>query len=506
MPNTDAMDGQEQQERDAAQLAALGYKQQLNRAVGLWQNFTVGFTYLSPIAGVYPLFAFGLATAGASFFWSIPLVLIGQMFVMLTFSEVSSQFPLTGGIYQWAKRLVGPRYAWLSGWLYSWALMVTVASIAFSANTYAAPLFGYAPTQASTVTCAVVIIAIIALVNLLGVRRLAFFSTMGTMAELTATVGLGLFLLLFHRHRGVTVVLHHTGVSSQGYTGAFLAAALFSVWIFYGFEACGDIAEEVKNPSRKVPRAMRMTLGIGGLASAIITLGFIVAVPSISAVISGSDGNPIETVLSQTLGGGGTKVALAVIVFAFMSAAMSVQAMATRLVYSYARDGMIVGSRFLSNLHPKFQMPPGAVAVTAIIPAAITFLPSATVARIVTFAVVGIYVGYASVTLAAIIGRARGWKASGAFTLGRWGMVVNVLALIYGVSTMVVLSIKTPSTGPGFVDRWMVPISLAVVAACGLVYMLIARPREHIRADARADGGQAEEQLPGEDGVSVAGW
>jgi len=485
MAQQQVIDEAEQHVRDAAQLAELGYNQQLTRAVGLWQNFTVGFTYLSPIAGVYPLFAYGLATAGASFIWSIPLVLIGQFFVMMTFSEIASQFPIAGGIYQWAKRLVGPRYAWLAGWLYTWALMVTVASIAFSANTYASALFGYQNTHASTVLCAVVIIAVIAFVNLLGVRRLAIFSSLGTIAELVATVGLGLYLLFFHHHRGVGVVLHHTGVPGQGYTGAFLAAALFSVWIFYGFEACGDIAEEVKDPSRKIPRAMRMTLGLGGVASAIVTLGFLVAIPSISAVISGKDTDPITTVLNDSLGGVVTKIALAIIVFAFMSAALSVQAMATRLVYSYARDGMIVGARFLSNLHPKFHMPPGAVLITAVIPAGITFLPSATVARIVTFAVVGIYVGYASVTLAALIGRYRGWKAEGRFTLGSWGALVNGVALAYGLGTIIVLSVKTPTTGTGFFDRWIVPLSLGVVATLGLLYLVIARPRENIREDAR---------------------
>lgn len=476
----------EQQLADAALLAELGYNQQLTRAVGLWQNFTVGFTYLSPIAGVYPLFAFGLVTAGASFFWTIPIVLIGQFFVMLSFSEVASAYPIAGGIYQWSKRLVGPRYAWMSGWLYTWALMVTVASITFSANTYAAPLFGYQPTRWNTTGLAVIIIALIAFINLLGVRRLAIFSMIGTVAELIATAGLGVYLLLFHHHRSVTAVFHHQGVSSHGYTGAFLSAGLFSVWIFYGFEACGDIAEEVKDPSRKIPRAMRMTLGLGGAASALVTLGFIVAVPSLSAAISGADANPIATILQDSLGSVGTKIALSIIVFAFISAALSVQAMAVRLIYSYARDGMLVGSRALSNLHPTFHMPPGAVAVAAIIPAAVTLLPTATVSRIITFAVVGIYLGYASVILACIIGRSRGWTRSGAYSLGRWGMTVNVLALIYGVSTMVVLSIKTPATGTGFFDRWLVPVSVLVVAGLGLLYLAVFRPREHIREDARA--------------------
>ena len=52
----------EQIRADAAQLASFGYRQQLTRALGLWSNFSLGFTYLSPVVGVYTLFAFGLAT------------------------------------------------------------------------------------------------------------------------------------------------------------------------------------------------------------------------------------------------------------------------------------------------------------------------------------------------------------------------------------------------------------------------------------------------------------
>jgi amino acid transporter len=485
----------EQEAKDAAQLASLGYRQQLTRAVGLWQNFTVGFTYLSPIAGVYPLFAYGLATAGPAFFWTMPIVVVGQLVVLLTFSEIASQYPIAGGIFQWTKRLVGPRYAWLSGWLYTWALLVTVASIAFSSSGYASQLFGYTNTHLATVICAAAVILICSAVNLAGIRRLAFVSSIGTVAELIATVGLGIYLLIAVSHRGIGAIFHSYGAGSGGYTGAFLAAALFSVWIFYGFEACGDIAEEVKNPSQKIPRAMRMTLGVGSVASAIITIAFILAVPSITAVISGKDADPIGTILTNAFGSGGSKVVLAVIVFAFISACMSVQAAATRLVFSYARDGMIVGSRPLSNVHPRFHMPPGAVAVTAVIPIVITLLPTATVARIITFAVVGIYVGFQSVVLASLIARRRGWRPAGAFTLGKWGPAVNLVALVYGVSAIVVLCIKTPAVGSGFFDRWLVPISLVIVAGIGLLYLLIARPRESIREDARVESSSTESPL-----------
>lgn len=478
----------DQDTADAAQLAALGYTQQLTRALGLWQNFSVGFTYLSPLVGVYSLFAFGLAAGGPAFLWSIPIVVLGQSLVVLTFAEISSQFPLAGGIYQWAKRLVGSGYAWLAGWMYTWALLITVAAVAFPISTYSGPLFGYRPTTLTTVMTAVVVIVFAGLVNLAGVKRLALVAQIGLVAEVIGTAGLGLYLLLFERHQGLSVLGKTFGAGKSGsYTSAFLGAALFAVFIFYGFEACGDIAEEVKDPSRKIPRAMALTMAVGAFATVLLSLGLLLSVPDLGAVVSGKDPDPIGTVLSAALGSAGTKFVLTLIVIGFVSCTVAIQGATARLVYSYARDGMIVGSRALSTVNPRTHMPVGAILVAVIVPALITLLPSATVVKIITFAVVGIYVGFQSVVLSAIIGRAKGWRPVGAFTLGRWGLAVNVLALVYGVAAIIILSIKGGTADGSFFDHWLVPISVAIVFATGLAYLLLLRPRENVREDARSN-------------------
>lgn len=476
-----------QQIADERQLASLGYRQQLSRSLGLFSNFAVGFTYLSPVVGVYALFGFGLATGGPAFFWTMPIVIAGQALVVLTFSEVASQFPVAGGIYQWAKRLVGIRYAFLAGWMYTVALLVTVASVAFSANLFVAPLFGYEITTENTVIVAVSIIALGGVLNLLGIRRLAAVARIGLAVEILGSLVLGVFLLLFHRVQPLSVLTDTAGVGGGDYVGAFLAAALFSVWIFYGFEACGDIAEEVQDPSRKVPRAMQMTLGVGALVSGFITIAFILAVPDIGAVVAGNDVDPIGTILLAAFGEVGSKVALAMVLIAFVSCTIAIQGAAIRLIYSIARDGMVVGSDMLSRVHPRLHMPPGAVAVATVIPAVVTLLPSATVARIITFAVVGIYIGFQSVVLASIIARRRGWRPAGAYQLGRWGMPVNVIALVYGVTAIVVLSIKTPPFGDSFIEQWLVPVSAGLVALSGVIYLIVFRPTQKIRSDARAD-------------------
>src|SRR2546423_12802076 len=133
---------------------------------------------------------------------------------------------------------------------------------------------------------------------------------------------------------------------------------------------------------------------------------------------------------------------------------------------------MIFGWMPLSTVSARFHMPPGAAAVAAVIPAAMTLLNAATVARIITFAVVGIYISFQLVVLAVLIARRRGWRAAGAFTLGEYGPLVNLTAFVYGVGAIVILSIKTPpAAGAGFFHRWLGPLS-----AAGLGAVAVARP------------------------------
>src|SRR3954447_3376572 len=90
---------------DDAHLAALGYTSEFKRDMSLWANFSLGFTYLSPVVGIYTLFGFALATGGPPMIWSLLIVGVGQLLVALVFSEVVAQYPVAGGVYPWARRL-----------------------------------------------------------------------------------------------------------------------------------------------------------------------------------------------------------------------------------------------------------------------------------------------------------------------------------------------------------------------------------------------------------------
>src|SRR5207248_10793759 len=101
----------------------------------------------------------------------------------------------------------------------------------------------------------------------------------------------------------------------------------------------------------------------------------------------------------------------------------------------------------------------------------------------ISFAVIGIYLGFQLVVLAALLARTRGWKPAGAFTLGSWGLPVNVVALLYGVGAIVNLAWpRTPGT-PWY-DNYIVIVSALAVAAVGVIYMILLRPHEKGEAPA----------------------
>jgi len=116
------------QERDSEDLARFGYSQELKRSLGLFSSFAVAFSYISPSTGIFTLFALGLSFIGAAFFWTWPIVFLGQLFIALNFAELSSHFPIAGSVFQWTKYLSGRSYAWFTGWIYLAAGVPVIAT------------------------------------------------------------------------------------------------------------------------------------------------------------------------------------------------------------------------------------------------------------------------------------------------------------------------------------------------------------------------------------------
>ncbi|MCB0926220.1 MAG: amino acid permease [Mycobacterium sp.] len=491
-------DGQSSREANA-HLEALGYSgQDFHRSMSLWSNMALGFTYLSPLVGVYSLFAYSLTIGGPPAIWWLVIVGCGQFLVALVFGEVVSQYPIAGGIYPWTRRLWGRKYAWLVSWVYLWAVIVTVTAVAEFGGHFVAALFGIESTRGVQLLTAVGLLVLALGINFTGTHMLARIARIGLAAELIGVIALGLYLLIFKRANSFSVFFDSMGAGgSTPYAITFLGAALSGLFLFYGFEACGDVAEEVSDPTVRIPRAMMLTILIGGVSGLMSYAGYVLAAPNLKEIIDGDDTDPIPSILESSLGVVGSKIFLCIAITAFISCVLSLQAAGSRLLYAFARDRMLPGSRWLAKMSQRHAVPANALLVACVIPILIclyVYTAPDQLPRITAFAVLGIYIAFQAVVLAALRQRAKGWRPAGDWSLGRWGTAVNVGALTYGVIAMILL-IKPPPGTESFIDRWVVAVGLAIVVGTGLLYMVAAHPYRHSDDIGEGDAIEIAEKL-----------
>ncbi|MEO8095183.1 MAG: APC family permease, partial [Pseudolysinimonas sp.] len=351
-----------------------------------------------------------------------------------------------------------------------------------------ASLFGleFTPLVGLILTSVLLLIALA--INFTGTKNLARVATIGLAAELAGVVLLGLYLLIFQRHNEFSVFFDSMGTEAShggNYAATFLGAALVGLFLFYGFEACGDVAEEVKDPSRRIPRAMIMTILVGGVSAVFSFAGYVLAAPNLADIVAGKDADPIPNILDASLGPVGAKIFLVIAVVAFLSCTLSLQAAASRMLYSFARDEMIPGHKWLAHVSPRTAVPTRALIVACVIPIIISVLvyfQASLLVQVTSFAVFGIYVAFQSVVLAALRQRIKGWKPAGPFSLGMAGWIVNIVALAYGIFALILLA--QPGTSGVFGADWIVLIGFGVVFVIGLLYLLIARPDKKSNAPA----------------------
>jgi amino acid transporter len=463
---------------DAQYLEALGYKSTFERSMTVWENFSLGFTYLSPVVGVYSVFGLAMSTAGPPMIWWYVIAGCGQMLVCLIFGEIASEFPIAGGLYPWGRRLVGKRWSWMVGWIYAWALFTTIAGVAVGAGPFFASLLGFISSPFITTAIALVLVVTATGLNLAGTKLLARVAMFGFVCEILGALAVGSYLFLFGRHQSLSVIVNSFGINRNGsYFFPFLAAALAGLYTCYGFEACADVAEETASPETQIPVAMRRTIYIGVSASIFVCLALILALPDIRAVIHGRNADPVSAILRGAFGNLGSRIVLGVVLISFISCILSLQAAASRLLFSFARDKMIFASAQLSKLS-KRNVPSFALAIAGLIPAFVVctgyFLQDA-LATIVSFAVAGIYISFQMIVVAALYARSKGWRPSGPFHIGPLAVPINTAALIYGICAIVDILWPQSPGAPWYVN-YSILFATAIVIASGAFCIMIVRP------------------------------
>lgn len=485
---------------DKEALADFGYPQELRRRMGRYASFAAGFSFISVLTTVFQFFALGYSFGGPAFFWTWPVVLAGQLLVAACFAELAARYPLAGAVYQWSTRLSTPAFGWYAGWLMLIGRVVVVGAAALALQAVLPAIWpGFqllggdpSPTSpsgaANAALLGLILLALTTLVNVLDNRVLTAVNTIGVSAEIIG-VALIVTLLLTHSERDPGIVLH-TG-DAGGAIGALLIGSFTAAYVLIGFESAGEMSEETVNPRRTAPRTTLSALSTSGVCGGLLLLGGLLAAPSLTDGRLATEG--LSYVLTSTLGDGLGKVLLADVVIAICAATLAIQTSATRMMYAMARDRQLPLSPALSKVPARTGMPAAAALTVGLLAALLlllNFLSPEALLAIGTTCIAMVYLAYAMVTGPLLVRRLRGHWGPAApderdetgrplFTLGRWGLPVNVLALAYGVAMTLNLAwpraeVYDPSGGHWYF-QWFTVLFLGVSLAAGAAYRGLRR-------------------------------
>lgn len=487
-----------------------GYQQELHRGVGTFASFAAGFSFVSILTTVFQLFGLGYFLGGASFFWAWPVVFGGQLCVALCFSELAGRWPVSGAIFQWSSRLAGTAWGWFTGWIMIIGQILTtaVAAIAIQAvlpsiwsgfqlvgGPHANPSILSATGARNAVVLGVILLAVTTVVNVLGIRQMAAATSFGVAVEIVAVVVLvaALFLL---SERGPGVVMHHTGWSPKDtgihtYFFAWLASSLMAAYVMVGFDSAGELSEETFAPRRTTPRTIVRALTTSGVGGLLLILGGLMAARSLT------DGNlatgGMAWVVTDRLGGVLGRLLLCCVAVAVFACTLACQTSGARMMYSMSRERALPFHRQLAKVSARTGTP----VITSIVVglgAALVLLvniDSTTIFTALSSLCIGmLYLAYFGVTVPLLVVRIRhahtdrfpaGSDEDGKplFSLGRWGLLVNVVAVIY--QAIMVVNLLWPRaviydlTGDTWWLQWCAPLFVAITLAVGAAFFFTRR-------------------------------
>ncbi len=460
---------------DADLLAKLGYKQELNRALGLFSSFGVQFTSIAIASGIYTTMIVGFGFFGPASFWSFVVGGALQVFfVGLAVSELVSAYPLSGGVYQIISRITKHRWlAWQAGWWLVIAHTVATAAVAVSLVPFIVGWFGYGDlsgTQVSLVAFGLVVL--VTLVNLAGVKAAALLNNVGVIAEVVGIVLiLGALLFISHDTQPLSILSDSGGTVEQGSSWAvpFLFAMILPAYAISSFDATGNAAEETKDAARNAPLGTFLANTSAYFVGVIFIFLVVISIPNLDAMMAST--TPMKYILESAVGSTITTIFEAIAILALLATMAMLQLTGVRVMWSQARDGQLPAAGWLRKVSTQ-RIPLNATLVCFVLSTAFVFWSSA-LAVLAALTALAWAMAYGVVVSAGFLAVTRKTLPSRPWHLGRFSPVIFAVAVLWSIVLCAMLIYSDPvNVGLGM---------LGVIVVGFVLYMLVpASRRGHI--------------------------
>jgi amino acid transporter len=497
---------------DMKRLHGLGYAQELFRAMGGFSNFAISFTIISILSGCVTLFYLTTIDGGysaASIGW--PLITVFVVIVALGMAELASAFPTAGGLYYWASKLGfrgrgGPAWGWYTGWFNLIGQIGITAGIAYGAaitlDTLLHAWFPGVPallgtvtgvdpaTQSVTLLLYAVILAVVALLNIFGVRLVAFLNDISVwwhiVGVLLIVVGVVVATLLSYQFTpgagGVSPAVQVHGAAVHGFNSAgavftpnqtfnatgyplwyaFLLGLLLAQYTYTGYDASAHMTEETVGAETRAPWGVVMSVVVSAFAGYALLMALVAASPDLGQAFNFV--NPVLYILQSRLSYVLGTILFAVIFVAQFFCSMSSVTSNSRMIYAFSRDGAVPGHNLWHKLN-RGRTPQNAI-LLAVVCSFLLAVPSiwsiTTYLAVTSIAVIGLYIAYA---IPIFLRQFATDFKRGPWHLGAWSRPIGWIAVIWVVliSVLFMLPTSTPITLQGFNYTPVVVLGVALL-------------------------------------------
>lgn len=300
-------------------------------------------------AGIYAVIGKIAGISGALVWASFAIAMTVAALTALSYAELGSRFPQSGGVASFVHQAF--RNDWLStivGWLMFCTCLVSMATLSRA-------FAGYFNAFAPTVPAWLIILALLsalAFVNFRGMQESSALNIFCTALEVSGLVIVIVVSTLFlFGGNGAAIAPATTPAPVVGAAAVVQGAAL-AFYAFIGFEDIVNVAEEVKNPERNVPRAILLALGIAGTIYILIAW---LAIGVLDPATLAASNAPLLDVVRRAQPNFPPVVFTIIASFAVLNTALLNFVTASRLLFGMSREGLLPA--WLGKLHPRRSTP-----------------------------------------------------------------------------------------------------------------------------------------------------
>ncbi|EKM56083.1 uncharacterized protein PHACADRAFT_257146 [Phanerochaete carnosa HHB-10118-sp] len=432
---------------DDALLAELGYKSEFKREFSMLETIAFGFSIMGVISSVTSTFSFPLVSGGhvgMVYGWLIPCLFV--MSVAACMAELASSMPTSAGLYYFSAKLAPPKYSALASWITGWANITGQVTLVCSIDFTCAQMITTAVNVGTDGRVALgngptygILLALLFTHGMLcssatGVlARLNIFYVIITVGTSIATI---ISLLVVSGDQRVSTKTaftdfeNNTGWSNNGW--AFLMAFTAPMWTLTGYDSAAHISEETAGAARAAPIAILISVFATASLGWLLFIAASFATASVDAILDTDLPLPMGQLFLSVLGKRGMlAIWSCIIVVQYVTgAAQAVDA--SRVVFAFARDNALPGSRWWKKMNRHTQTPVNAVWLVVALAGLCGLLGFSATAltSLAGSAVIGLYISYITpIFLRLTSGRNK--LVPGPFSLGRWYMPLGIIAVAW---------------------------------------------------------------------------